>query len=372
MKIPVAFLEEGKSENEIRDFMKQTYFVSEEKIGLSIEVAKRERALLEKLDYENGYSLYVGIPFCPSTCLYCSFTSFPLSVWNGRVDAYLDALEKEIDFTAEHFAGKRLNSIYIGGGTPTTLTPKQLKRLTGMLRAGFDFSDCLEFTVEAGRPDSITREKLAVLLGEGISRISINPQTMNDKTLEIIGRHHTAQQTIESFYLARELGFDNINMDVIVGLPGETLSDVEATMQKLAELGPDNLTVHSLALKRAARLKMQWDAYQNMTYENTDQTICLTADYAGQMGMVPYYLYRQKNMAGNFENVGYAKTGKEGIYNILIMEEVQTIVACGAGSISKRVYPDGRIKRCENVKDVASFIERIDEMIERKRKLLVD
>lgn len=372
VKIPVAFLEEGKSENEIRDFMKQTYFVSEEKIGLSIEVAKRERALLEKLDYENGYSLYVGIPFCPSTCLYCSFTSFPLSVWNGRVDAYLDALEKEIDFTAEHFAGKRLNSIYIGGGTPTTLTPKQLKRLTGMLRAGFDFSDCLEFTVEAGRPDSITREKLAVLRGEGISRISINPQTMNDKTLEIIGRHHTAQQTIESFYLARELGFDNINMDVIVGLPGETLSDVEATMQKLAELGPDNLTVHSLALKRAARLKMQWDAYQNMTYENTDQTICLTADYAGQMGMVPYYLYRQKNMAGNFENVGYAAPGKAGLYNVLMMEEKQSIVALGAGSISKRVYPDGRIERCENVKDVALYIQKIDEMMERKRKLLTD
>ena len=369
VKIPVAFLEEGKSENEIRDFMKQTYFVSDEKIGLSIEVAERERALLEKLDYENGYSLYVGIPFCPSTCLYCSFTSFPLSVWNGRVDAYLDALEKEINFTAEHFAGKRLNSIYIGGGTPTTLTPKQLKRLTGMLRAGFDFSGCLEFTVEAGRPDSITREKLAVLRGEGISRISINPQTMNDKTLEMIGRRHTAQQTIESFYLARELGFDNINMDVIVGLPGETLSDVEVTMQKIAELAPDNLTVHSLALKRAARLKMQWDAYQNMTYENTDQTIRLTADYAGQMGLVPYYLYRQKNMAGNFENVGYAKPGKEGIYNILIMEEVQTIAACGAGSISKRLDPDGKIERCENVKDVAQYIGRIDEMIERKRVL---
>ncbi len=372
VKIPVAFLEEGKSENEIRDFMKQTYFVSEEKIGLSIEVAEREHALLKKLDYENGYSLYVGIPFCPSTCLYCSFTSFPLSMWNERVDAYLDALEKEINFTAEHFAGKRLNSIYIGGGTPTTLTPKQLKRLMGMLRAGFDFSGCLEFTVEAGRPDSITREKLAVLRSEGISRISINPQTMNDKTLEMIGRRHTAQQTIESFYLARELGFDNINMDVIVGLPGETLSDVEVTMQKIAELAPDNLTVHSLALKRAARLKMQWDAYQNMTYENTDQTIRLTADYAGQMGMVPYYLYRQKNMAGNFENVGYAKPGKEGIYNILIMEEVQTIVACGAGSISKRLDPDGKIERCENVKDVAQYIGRIDEMIERKRVLLED
>lgn len=368
-KIPMAFLEEGKDEAFIRNFMKETYFASDEKIDLSIEVAKREMSLLQKLDYENGYSLYIGIPFCPSTCLYCSFTSYPIGMWEKRIDDYLKALEKEIDFTSERFKEKHLNTVYIGGGTPTTLQPKQLKRLIGKIKSSFDLSGCLEFTVEAGRPDSITREKLEVLREEGISRISINPQTMNEETLKIIGRRHTVEDTVRRFSLARELGFDNINMDLIVGLPGETLLDVKATMEQIVLLDPDNLTVHSLALKRAARLKMNWEEYQHMTFENTNETIALTADYAKQMDMTPYYLYRQKNMAGNFENVGYAKAGKAGIYNILIMEEVQDIVACGAGAISKRVYPGGRIERCENVKDLAQYMERIDEMIERKKKL---
>ena len=203
----------------------------------------------------------------------------------------------------------------------------------------------------------------------GISRISINPQTMKEETLRIIGRHHTVEQVKESFLLARRLGFDNINMDLIAGLPNETLSDVEATMQQVEALAPDSLTVHSLALKRAARLHMFREEYRELTFENTWETIGLTAAYAKRMGLRPYYLYRQKNMAGNFENVGYAKPGKEGIYNILINEEVQTIVACGAGSISKRVYPDGRIERCENVKEVSQYIGRIGEMIERKRVL---
>ena len=204
---------------------------------------------------------------------------------------------------------------------------------------------------------------------EGVTRISINPQTMKEDTLKIIGRHHTAKQTEEQFYLARSLGFDNINMDLIAGLPNETLFDVTHTMQKIAALHPDNLTVHSLALKRAAKLSMFREEYQDLTFENTQETIAVTADYAKQMGMEPYYLYRQKNMAGNFENVGYATEGKEGIYNVLAMEEKQTVIACGAGSISKRVYPDGSVKRCENVKDVTQYIGRIDEMIERKRQL---
>ena len=368
-KIPMAFLEEGKDEAFIRNYMKETYFASDEKIDLSMEVAERELHLLQKLDYENGYSLYIGIPFCPSTCLYCSFTSYPIGMWEKRVDAYLDALEKEIDFTAEHFCGKHLNTVYIGGGTPTTLNPNQLRRLITKIKSSFNLSHCLEFTVEAGRPDSITREKLEVLREQGISRISINPQTMKEETLKIIGRHHTVEDTVASFSLARELGFDNINMDLIVGLPGETLDDVASTMEQIFKLNPDNLTVHSLALKRAARLKMQWENYQNMTFENTNETIALTADYAKRMHMSPYYLYRQKNMAGNFENVGYAKEGKAGIYNILIMEEKQTIAALGAGAITKRVYPGERIERCENVKDVALYIEKIDEMIDRKRKL---
>lgn len=368
-KIPMAFLDEGKDDAFIRNYMKETYFASDEKINLSLEVAKRERSLLRKLDYENGYSLYIGIPFCPGSCLYCSFTSYPIGVWEKRTDEYLNALEQEIEFTAERFKEKRLNTIYVGGGTPTALNPGQLGRLIGKIKSSFDLSCCLEFTVEAGRPDSITREKLETLREAGISRISVNPQTMKEETLKIIGRRHTVSDTVESFNLARELGFDNINMDLIVGLPGETLSDVKSTMERIVSLDPDNLTVHSLALKRAARLKMNWEAYQHMTFENTNETIALTAEYAKRMDMTPYYLYRQKNMAGNFENVGYAKAGKAGIYNILIMEEVQDIAACGAGSISKRVYPDGRIERCENVKDVAQYMERIDEMIERKSKL---
>lgn len=368
-KIPMSMLEEGKSEEEITSYMKETYFASDEKIDLSIQVAQRELELLQKIDYENGYSLYIGIPFCPSTCLYCSFTSYPIGLWSKRVDEYLDALEKEIDFTAEKFRDKHLNSIYIGGGTPTTLSPEQLDRLITKIETSFDFSHLLEFTVEAGRPDSITEEKLLALRKHHISRISINPQTMKQETLELIGRHHTVQQTIDSFRLARSLGFDNINMDLIVGLPEESLEDVENTMKQLMELKPDNLTVHSLAVKRAARLRMQREEYEGLHMENTWDTIALTAEYAQKMGLEPYYLYRQKNMAGNFENVGYARPGCAGVYNILIMEEKQTIMALGAGATTKFVMDGGsRIERVANVKDVTNYLDRVDEMIERKEK----
>lgn len=372
-KIPMQLLEQGSSEAEITAFMREQYHASEEKIALAIDIAKRERALLAKLDYKDGFSLYIGIPFCPSTCLYCSFTSYPLGAWRGRIDDYLDALERELDYVKDRFGHKKLNSIYIGGGTPTTLEPEQLDRLLTMIEERFDFSHLLEFTVEAGRPDSITREKLkAIKAHPSVDRISVNPQTMKDETLKIIGRHHTVAQTEASFDLAREIGFSNINMDLILGLPGETLDDVKRTMERIQKLHPDNLTVHSLALKRAARLNICRDEYRDFKIEITPEHGRVTAEGAAAMGMAPYYLYRQKNMAGNFENVGYGLPGKEGIYNILIMEEKQTIVACGAGSISKRVYPDGRIERCENVKDVAQYIERIGEMIERKRVLLED
>ena len=366
-KIPMSMLEEGKSEDEIRTFMADTYFCSPEKTELSIDIAKRELGLLNKLDYEKGYSLYIGIPFCPSTCLYCSFTSYPLSAWEKRVDEYLDALEKEIDYTAKQYRDRHLNTIYIGGGTPTTLAPYQLDRLIRKIKSSFDLSYLLEFTVEAGRPDSITKEKLEVLRSHGISRISINPQTMKQETLEIIGRHHTVEQTVQSFLTARELGFDNINMDLIVGLPGEGIEEVEHTMQEVLSLDPDSITVHSLAIKRAARLNLFKDEYKEMTFTNNQRIMEMTEQYAAKAGMFPYYLYRQKNMKGNFENVGYAKPEKEGIYNILIMEEKQSILALGAGASTKFVMND-RIERAENVKDIKNYIERIDEMIERKKQ----
>lgn len=371
-KIPMSMLEQGKTETEIRAFMEENYLASRQKIDLSIEIAERERKLLNRIDYSDGYSLYVGIPFCPSICSYCSFSSSPIGVWEDQVGAYLDALEREIDFTAGACSHKKLNTVYIGGGTPTTLTAEQLDRLLSKIEGSFDFSSLLEYTVEAGRPDSITREKLCVLRKHGISRISINPQTMKQETLDIIGRRHTVAQTVASFQLARELGFDNINMDLIVGLPGENLEDVGRTMEEICKLSPDNLTVHSLAIKRAAKFNISPEDYAGMKMENSWEIIELTARYARTLGLLPYYLYRQKNMAGNFENVGYALSGKAGLYNILIMEEVQSIVALGAGSITKRVYPDGRIERCENVKDVAQYIARIEEMIERKKQLLAD
>ena len=366
-KIPMALLEQGWKNSDIAGYMRNTYYTSNEKTALAIAIANRERYLLKDINYENGYSLYVGIPFCPSICLYCSFSSSPIGIWKDQVDAYLDALCREIDYASEAFADKELNTVYIGGGTPTTLEPAQLDRLLTKLEERFDYSRLQEFTVEAGRPDSITAEKLQVLRDHGISRISVNPQTMNQKTLDLIGRKHNVQQTKEAFSLARTFGFDNINMDLIVGLPGEGETDVEHTMQEITALDPDSITIHSLALKRASRLRMFRDEYKEMTFTNNRAIMDMAFSYAMRAGQSPYYLYRQKNMAGNFENVGYSKEGKAGIYNILIMEEVQSILALGAGASTKLVLAKDRIERIENVKDIRSYIDRVDEMIERKR-----
>ena len=370
-KIPMTKLEEGWSREEIADFMKETYFAGDDKIALSVEIAERERELLSRISYENGYSLYVGIPFCPTTCLYCSFTSYPIGKWEKRMDEYLGALFRELGYTADRMKGKVLDTVYFGGGTPTSLSAEHLDQVIAKVEELFDLSGVQEFTVEAGRPDSITREKLEVLKHHGITRISINRQTMNQKTLDVIGRRHTVDMVKEKFALAREMGFDNINMDLIIGLPGERMEDVAHTLEEVRRLSPDSLTVHSLALKRAARLNLEWDQYADMGMVNTQEMIDLTARFAREMGMEPYYLYRQKNMAGNFENVGYSLPGKACIYNILIMEEMQTIAACGAGTTTKVVFPqENRRERTENVKDVDQYIQRIDEMIERKEKLL--
>lgn len=371
-KIAMSMLEDGASDEQIVSTMKDTYLCSEQKSKLSADIAHYEHQILEPIDYDNGFSLYIGVPFCPSTCLYCSFTSYPIARYRNIVDEYISAVKKEIDYVAAELSHKTLDTVYIGGGTPTTLEASQLKELIDYAKAKLDWSQVKEFTVEAGRADSITREKLETLLECGVTRISVNPQTMNEETLRIIGRKATAAETVECYKLAREVGFNNINMDLIVGLPDEKIDDVRYTLEKVKELAPDSLTVHSLAIKRASRLAQVVDEMGYETISNSDDIMTLTEETARAMGMKPYYLYRQKNMSGNFENVGYSVEGKAGIYNILIMEEVQSIVALGAGTVTKRVYGDGRIERCDNVKDVGLYIEKIDEMIERKRELFAD
>lgn len=294
-----------------------------------------------------------------------------MKLWENRLEEYLQAVEKELEFVSRAFAGKNLNSIYIGGGTPTTLHADQLERLLGYICSRFDLSALQEFTVEAGRPDSITKEKLQAIRRFPVDRISINPQTMNQRTLDIIGRKHTPEQIRECYAMAREEGFAHINMDLIVGLPGETIEDVAHTLEEMKKMRPDNLTVHSLAIKRAARLTMERDQYLGYPMENSQAHMDLAMEAAKEMGLEPYYLYRQKNMAGNMENVGFAAEGAAGIYNILIMEEKQTIMALGAGAACKYVTDGGRtVTRSENVKDVALYMERLPEMIERKRKKL--
>lgn len=368
-KIAYGMLEQGRDRQEILDVFEKHYQVSHEKALLGLEIAGREREILKDVHYEQGYSLYIGIPFCPTTCLYCSFTSYPIGRYRQRTDAYIDCLIREMEYVSKRLAGRALDSVYIGGGTPTTLEPEQLDRLLAALRANFDLDAVKEFTVEAGRADSITIEKLAVLARHKVGRISVNPQTMKQETLDIIGRKATVEQVIDAYGLARESGFTNINMDLILGLPGETEADVQHTIDRVTELAPDSLTVHSLAIKRASRLGAWIQEHGIEALKNTDKTMAIAAEGAKRLGMEPYYLYRQKNMSGNFENVGYAKPGKYGLYNILIMEERQTIVALGAGSITKVVWPDGRIERCDNVKDVGLYIDKLDEMLERKEEL---
>lgn len=369
VKLAMQFLGEGDADLAGRR-MQERYYVSASKAELAVRIALRESSILQNIDTKNSYSLYIGIPFCPSICLYCSFSSSPLGLWKDRVDEYLDALIKEIQACRGAFPGKTLHTVYIGGGTPTTLSPEQMDRLLTAVEENYDLSRVMEFTVEAGRPDSITEEKLRVLRRHPVTRISVNPQTMNQKTLDLIGRRHTVEDTVRAFEMARTLGFDNINMDLIVGLPGEGIGEVETTMRMIESLDPDDVTVHALALKRAARLALHMDEYEKISFQASDRIMDMCEESCTRLGMSPYYLYRQKNMAGNFENVGYAKADKAGLYNILIMEEVECILALGVSGSTKIVYEDGRIERIENVKDIRNYLERIDEMIARKAPIL--
>jgi len=428
----------------VRERIRELFLVSEEKLDLMFSIYKKEQEVLARLDgakpgafsYRDGYSIYIGIPFCPTRCLYCSFTSNPIELWEDRVDEYLEAVKKELlkvrelaeknEKTREEpgrsaFSAAGLQTVYIGGGTPTALSALGLDRLLTILEEVFGYEEfdidlkyrmpqgetkeetgrgrrvpAAELTVEAGRPDSITKDKLEVLKKHGVDRISVNPQTMHQKTLDLIGRRHTVGQTVEAYRLARRLGFDNINMDLIMGLPGEDLQDVKETLRKIRELGPDSLTVHALAVKRSSRLSTEGKAWggverKGLDAEGMDEAAAMTAlgaETASMLGLEPYYLYRQKNMAGNQDNVGYAAPGKECIYNILMMEEKHTVIGVGAGSSTKLVsyMPQGRprgkadvtagvpvqksVRRFENVKNIADYLDRIDEMIKKKAAFL--
>ena len=388
-------MESGMTDSEIVADMKNSYFTSEEKSLLSIEIAKKEKELIGRLaedrrannpcnntgdtngeDFfinDGSYSLYVDIPFCPTRCLYCSFTSNAVGKDRTMVLDYLDALEEEIKECGDLVKGRVPDTVYVGGGTPTALLPKELERLLAALQEGFNTDRAYELTVEAGRPDSITDDKLDIMKSHGVTRISVNPQTMNQKTLDIIGRRHTVEQVKEAFYLARERGFDNINMDMILGLPGEEVSDVRHTVDELCKLGPDSLTVHSLAVKRAAAMR---DWIRNAEgggaaadASGVEAMMSIADRGARSLGMSPYYLYRQKNISGNLENTGYAKEGRHCLYNILINEEIQDILALGAGAISKRVGIQGSVKRSANYKEVHDYIKGIGRIMEKKREL---
>ena len=364
-KLILELLEAGQRPVEIAEHMRRVYYLDGEKLSLAISIAQRERQILASLSGPEGWSLYAGIPFCPSRCSYCSFTSYPIDKAESKVEAYLADLFYELEQSIPLMKGVVPDTIYIGGGTPTALTAGQLDRLLNQICRLLPADKVKEFTVEAGRPDSITEEKLKVLKSYPVSRISINPQTMQQKTLDAIGRQHSVADFLKAWELARKAGFDNINMDLILGLPGETAADVEDTLEKLMPLAPESLTVHALAIKRAARMERE----ELLAIDEAAAMTRAASTGARQLGLFPYYLYRQKNMAGNLENVGYAKPGKEGLYNILIMEEKQSILAVGAGNISKAVYPDGRIERADNVKGLEEYHRRMEEMLERKRRL---
>ncbi|MFQ7520094.1 MULTISPECIES: coproporphyrinogen dehydrogenase HemZ [Clostridia] len=368
VKIVHALLDEGKDEEYIKEKLKEDYYIKDDKIELALNIAKRERQFIYPID-ENKVSLYVGIPFCPTRCYYCSFPANPVDKFGGKKPLYVEKLLQEARGVAELLRdnNKEIETLYIGGGTPTTLSPEEMDTLIKGLYKEFDLSKIKEFTVEAGRPDTINREILEVLKKHGVDRISINPQTMNDETLQKVGRKHSVNDIIECFQLARELGFDNINMDIILGLVDENLEMVENTLKQIEKLSPESLTVHTLAVKRTSKLKENIDDYELTQFDEMTKMIDLSMKYAKKMGLNPYYMYRQKHMLGNLENIGYAKEGYECIYNIQIMEERQSNIALGAGSITKFVYTDeNRIERVENVKNLEQYIDRVDEMINRK------
>ena len=398
VKIAYEMMEEGMDSKKVLKKLENYYFIKTEKASLACKVAKTEMKIL-KNNMKDMVSLYIGIPFCKTRCQYCSFTSNCIDKNAHLVQKYLESLKREICIVNREIIKNKalkIQTIYIGGGTPTSVNKEQLADLLQFIEETLDLQYMEEYTLEAGRPDTIDKEKLLAIKNSRVNRISINPQTMNQETLNAIGRNHTPEQLKESYYLARKIGFENINMDVIVGLPGENIHMFEHTIREIQNMNPESLTVHSLAVKRASKLKEKLDKiYSNLDAgagvnvdinndmsEDREGLIDLASDeaasamadmaynYAISMGMHPYYLYRQKNITGNLENVGYSKPGFESIYNIQIMEEKQTIIAFGAGAVTKVVYPEeNRLERAFNVKNLEDYINRAEEMVNRKKKL---
>lgn len=370
LKIVHDLLDKNYSLHSINRILTEGYKLFPEKADLLINIAIKQRKYIYPLD-KRRFSLYIAIPFCPTRCIYCSFPSCSIDRYGDMVDIYTDKLIYELNEIGKLMEDYYISTVYIGGGTPTAIPAKNLERIIKTVYNNFDKEKIQEFTVEAGRPDTINYEILEMLKDNHISRISINPQTMNDKTLKLIGRKHTSWDIVDVYRKAREVGFPVINMDLIVGLPSEGVEEIKMTLNRIEELDPENLTVHTLAVKRGSKFKDVMDQYQINDQNIINQMLKETSNFAKRMGLEPYYLYRQKLMLGNFENVGYAKKGKECLYNIKMMEEKETIIAAGMGAVSKVYYPEeDRIERVPNVKSLKEYVDRVDEMIERKRKFI--
>lgn len=371
VKLLRRLAEESSEEQAVKKFEKD-FFVSNEKIALSRETEHNERKILE-LSKPESFSLYVGIPFCPSRCSYCSFVMASIERAEKLIEPYTKLLCEEIKRTAEiaNKLGLRLETVYFGGGTPTTLSAEQLDTVLGTVNKSFDMSTCREFTVEAGRPDTIDIAKLFALKENKIDRISINPQTVNDEVLKTIGRKHTAQQFFDVFELARKCGFDNINTDLIAGLPTDTPESFKNSLDSIVRLNAECITVHTLCMKRASRLTTEGVTLDLQQARDAREMLAYTQNILGQNEYIPYYMYRQSRMVGNLENVGWSKRGFESLYNVYVMDETHTILACGSGGVTKlkRNNPD-YLERIFNFKYPYEYIDRFDELIQRKSGIM--
>lgn len=371
VKLLRRLAEESSEEQAVKKFEKD-FFVSNEKIALSRETEHNERKILE-LSKPESFSLYVGIPFCPSRCSYCSFVMASIERAEKLIEPYTKLLCEEIKRTAEiaNKLGLRLETVYFGGGTPTTLSAEQLDTVLGTVNNSFDMSTCREFTVEAGRPDTIDIAKLFALKENKVDRISINPQTVNDEVLKTIGRKHTAQQFFDAFELARKCGFDNINTDLIAGLPTDTPESFKNSLDSIVRLNAECITVHTLCMKRASRLTTEGVTLDLQQARDAREMLAYTQNILGQNEYIPYYMYRQSRMVGNLENVGWSKNGFESLYNVYVMDETHTILACGSGGVTKlkRNNPD-YLERIFNFKYPYEYIDRFDELIQRKSGIM--